>query len=412
MSAPNVIVNQTNGNLGRSSASKDGIALLIATGVAVTDEFALNDLLGPFKSIEDAEAKGIDADYDVTNSCQVWRHIHDFYSEAGRGHELHVMVVADTVLMKDMVDKTNLTTGVKKALIALKGEVRLVGVSRVPDGAYTPTFATELEQDVLDAIDNAKELVDAEFTAFRPIQVLIEGRNWQGDVAATLDLRDPDDGPNANRVSVIIGQDLDVADDTDNEQAGYACVGKLLGRAARIQVQRNVARAKDGALTEMVNGGFSNNEAINTLDDTDVDTLNDKGYIFIRSYTGKAGLFFNDDHTACPIDDDYAFISRGRPADKATRIARTVYLDEMLDDIQIDPDSGKMDASTCKHYESIIEDAIGTQMVSQGELSGVNAFVDADQNVLQDDEVDVQLNIVPKGTARRIVVDQSYALKL
>jgi hypothetical protein len=409
---PNVNITQTNGNLGRGAGTDDGISLLIVTGVSNSPSFVLNDVIGPFKSLSQFESLGITEDYDTTNTCQAWRQIKDFYSEAGKGVELYVMVVAKTVLMADMTDTTNVTTGVKKALLAAGGRIRLVGISRVPDGAYTPTFATQLEQDILDAIDNAQVLAAAEFTAFRPCQVLIEGRNWQGNVGSSLDLRDATDGPNANRVSLVIGQDLDVANDTDNAQAKYAALGKALGRVAKIQVHRNIGRVKDGALVGIVNAGFSNNAAVGTLTDADQDTLNEKGYIFLRSHTGKAGWFFNDDHTACPLTDDYSSIGKGRAADKVSRIARNIYVEEILNDLEIDADTGKLAASTCKHFEGIVEDEVQKQMISKGELTAVGAFCDADVNVIQTDLVTIEINIVPRGMARQIKVTQSYAASI
>jgi hypothetical protein len=409
---PNVTINQTNGNLGRGAGSDDGISLLVVSGVANAPDFILNDVIGPFKSLAQFEALGITEEYDVTNSCLAHRHIKDFYSEAGKGVELYVMVVALTVEMADIADTTNTTTGAKKALLASGGRIRLLGVSRVPDGTYVPAYTDQLDADVTDAMDNAQELVAAERTAFRPLQVLIEGLDWQGNVSSTLDLRDPDDGPNANRVSLVIGQDLDVANDTANLQPQYASVGKALGRAAKIAVHRNIGRVKDGALVDVVRAGYSNNLAAGTYSDAELTTLNDKGYIFLRSHTGKAGWFFNDDHTACPITDDYAYISKGRPADKVSRIARNVYIEEILNDLEIDSDTGKLAASTCKHFEGLVEKGVNDQMTSKGELTAVSAFCDADVNVIQTDTVTIEINIVPRGMSRQIVVTQGYALTL
>jgi len=412
MGAPKVRVNQQNGNLGRVAPNEDGISLLFVTGVAVSLKFALDDLLGPFTSPKDAEALGIDAAYDVTNSCLAHQQISDFYSEAGKGTKLYVVVVADTTTMATMADKTNTTNGAKKYLQQLAGKIRLVGFSRVPDSGYTPSYSNQLDADITTAITNAQALVAEEFEQFRPISVFVEGMDWQGTVSTSLDLRDTATGPNANRVSLVISQDTDVANDTNNAQPAYACLGKALGRSAGIQVHRNIGRVKDGPVSEIINAGYSSNAAVNTLTDTEIDALNDKGYIFLKTHSGKSGFYFNDDHCACPLTDDYAFVSLGRPADKATRIARQVYLDEILDNVDVDPDSGKLAASTCKHFEQLIEDKINQLMVSQGELSGVDAICDADQNILATDEVDIELDLVPKGTARQIVVKQSYATKI
>jgi hypothetical protein len=405
---PNVNITQTNGNLGRSAGSDDGISLLVVTGIAVAP-WALNDVLF-VKSLPEAEALGIDAQYDIDNACLAHKHIEDFYSEAGRGAKLYIMVVADTTVMADMADTANITNGAKKALLAAAGAIRLVGITRVPDGAYTPTYADQLDTDVTDAITNAQALAVAEFASFRPCQILIEGRDWQGNAGSSLNLRDEITGLNANRVSLVIGQDTDVANDTDNAQPNYACVGKALGRLAKIAVHRNIGRVKDGALVGIVNAGFSDNSIVGDMADADLESLNDKGYIYLRSHTGKAGWFFNDDHAACPVTDDYAYIGRGRAADKVSRIARNVYVEEILNDLEIDADTGKLAASTCKHFESLVESEVRNQMTSKGELTAISAFCDADTNVIQTDTVTIEIDIVPRGIARQIVVTQAYAL--
>jgi hypothetical protein len=51
-------------------------------------------------------------------------------------------------------------------------------------------------------------------------------------------------------------------------------------------------------------------------------------------------------------------------------------------------------------------------MTSKGELTAVSAFCDADVNVIQTDTVTIEINIVPRGMSRQIVVTQGYALTL
>lgn len=101
---PNVTVIESNGNLGLLPANEDGASGIIVTGVA--GSFALGDVLGPFTSLKEVEDIGIDAAYDTTNSVLAHRHISDFFEGAGQGTKLYVMVVASTVTMTQMCDKT------------------------------------------------------------------------------------------------------------------------------------------------------------------------------------------------------------------------------------------------------------------------------------------------------------------
>lgn len=410
MALPKVTINVSNGNLGRTAASNDGICGLIGTGVAVSGKFALGDVLGPFTSLADAEAKGIDSAYDTTNTCMMWRHIKDFYDEAEsqgvKGAKLYVMVVAKTVLMADMTLKTNLTNSVKKLLTTANGDIRIVGVTRIPDGAYVPAYTDQFENDLWTAATNAKALIDEEFSLYRPVSIILEGRNWQGNVATSRDLRSASVGPNANRVAIVMGADPDVSGAAAHANK-YAFVGKVLGRLAAIPVQRNIGRVKSGKISVMTKAGFSNNANISTLTETQLGTLNDYGYIFALQHMGKTGFYFNDDHAACPITDDFSSLSRGRVMDKAARITRTVYLEELLDDIQLDP-TGKLAASTIKDYQGKIEDAVNKDMTAKGEIVRVSAFVDPDQNVLSTDKVTAQITILPKAISKEIVATLAF----
>jgi hypothetical protein len=190
--------------------------------------------------------------------------------------------------------------------------------------------------------------------------------------------------------------------------ADYAAVGIALGKAAAVPVNRNIGRVKDGPLA-MVNVDFSSGDAYNVFTDADRDTLNDKGFIFFRSHIGKSGYYFNDDHTACVLTDDFAFLNRGRTLDKATRITRSVYLEDLLDEVQLDAETGKLNAASIKHYQASVEKAINEQMTASKEIVGVSAYVNPDQNILSTDKIVTELDIIPTGTARVIECTVAYS---
>lgn len=399
---PDVSITLGNGNLGRLAQSEDGVAGIIVSGVAVGGQFALGDVLGPFLSIKDAEAKGITRAYDITNTCLAWHHINSFFQEAGNGNPLWVMVVAKTVTLTDQALNTNAYA--KKLLTAAGGKIRICGLTRVPQTGYTPTYDSGLDTDITDALGNLKDLFAEEFADHRPVRFVVEGRDWQGNAGTSLDLTDTA-GVTCNVAMVVIGQDRDMAA-AHAAAAKSAAVGLMLGTLARSRVHHSAGRVKSGALS-IDNVGLSNGTAIQLMTTTDLNALNDKGYVFMRIITGVAGKFWNGDSMACPETDDYALMSRCRVIDKAARITYTTYVNELLDDIELDPNTGRMAVAVVKNYEAIIEAAVGTQMA--GEISGVGAYVDPAQDVLSDDEVDIELNIVPRGLAKNISVALSYA---
>lgn len=393
-----------NGALGRASQALDGVTALVGTGVAVADKFALGDVLA-LRSLGDAETLGITESYDTTNKSLLWHHVRDFYLNAGDGTELYLMPVANTVTMEDMADPEAAYAALM--LDGLQGRVRMLVITRTPPVAYEPTPDGQFDPDVWAAATNAQALYASEFSKHRPIQIFIEGRDFQGTAASAKDLRNATTGLNANRVSIVICQSSEVAA-KDALFAGYAAVCIAAGRAAAIGVQRNIGRVKDGAVTIDGEAGLSSGALLSELTSTEIEALDEFGYILLQQRDGKSGYYFNNDHCACVISDDYAYIHRGRPIDKAARLIRQVYLDELLDDIDVDSTTGKIAASVVKSYQRAGEKSIEVNMLAQGEISGVSVFVDPDQNILSTDKVVTVVRIVPKGMVNEFEIYLSY----
>lgn len=402
MTLPKINIELTNGNLGREVSSKDGVAALIVSGVAVVDQFALGDVM-VFNQLGDAEAKGIDAAYDSTNKVLAYQQIKDFYEAAGSGHTLYVMVVAQTATLTQMADKT--LDFAKKVRDTANGEIRLLGLTRVPQSGYIATYNGGLDDDVITAIAKAKEFASDSFDLYAPLSIIIEGRDYQGVPGNLNDLRDAA-GSNANRVSVMLGANPDISG-AESEYAAYASVGLLLGRLASIPVQRNAGRVKDGTLP-FLKAGMSDNVSVDDLSLATLEAIDAKGYIFLRRHIGKAGYYFNNDHCACPLNDDYSHIHRARPIDKAVRLLRQVFTNELLDDLEVDKTTGKLELSVVKSHQAIGQEIIETNMQANGEVSGVKVFVDPDQNILSTSQEEVEVSIVPKGMNETIKIKLGF----
>lgn len=404
MTMPKITITKQGGNLGRLAANEDGVSALILTGIAVAGEFDLGDIVGPFFQVEDAEAVGITAAYDTTNKVLAHKHISDFYEHAGSGKELYVMVLAEAKTMTEMADKAEAYA--KHLLSTLQGKVRLLGITRVPPSAYAPTHTGQFDPDLWTAIVKAQALVEEEFAAHRPVSVILEGRDFQGTIASATDLRTLD----AADCSVMIGADPDVSG-ADAKYAGYAAVGIALGKAAAIAVQRNIGRVRDGALSiEQV--ALSDGDELylpgSDHSDADLDTMDTKGYIFFRRHVGKAGFYFNNDHTCVAITSDFAYIHLNRPIDKVCRLAREIFTDVLLEDVEVSTE-GKMSPSVIKELQGQIDDAVAREMIANGELSAFYSYIDPDQNVLSSDEIEVQLNPTPKGMVNEVSVTVAYS---
>lgn len=406
MARPDVNIALTNNRLGRLPLDADGTMGLIASGVAIAGQIVLGEVYGPFRSIKEVEAKGITQAWGVANKSMAWHHANEFFDEAQTATPLYLMLVADTVKLSDMADK--LQPYAKKMIEGTSGAVRMVGLTRVPDAAYTPVYAGELDPDVTLALANLKALQLEQFGLHRPIRFLVEARAWGGDASATTDLRNPTTGPRANMAGVVLGQTKEVADE-DAAFGGYAFVGRVLGRFARIQVQRSIGRVKDGPIGSTT-AAMSDGTLMDQLTNIEVNVLHDAGYIFALSYPDQPGWYFNGGHAACPITDDYSDLKDGRVIDKAARITYDTYVVEILDDVEVDAATGMLPLAVCKFYEGIVEAAIGARMA--GNISGVGAYVDPSQNIAQTGVLNVQVDVVKRGTIEHFSVQLGFATNL
>ena len=400
---PDVSINYLDGQIGGAGFSEDGVAAMILSGVALPIDvakgtgFDLGVSLGPFFGIKELQKLGITAEYDSTNSLKVYAHCQDFYKQAGEGAELYLMLVPKTATMAEMLD----TAGdyATKLLQEKKGRIKLLGIGRTPDAAYTPTLSEELDPDVVAALLNANALVLAEQDLHRPVQILIEGRDFQGNASAVSNLREQA----ANRVSVCLGWH-------DGTYAG-SWLGLVLGKMAGVPVQRNIGRVKDGNLgiqkAYVVTASAPvAQKTVEEYGHGNLKLLHQKGYIIPRAYPSLAGYYLNDDPVAVDVTTDYNSISRGRTADKAARIAYQVYVRELLDDFVLE--QGKLPTALIKAFEQSIKKQLDLQMTNNGEVSSATPLIDPGQDVIATSELQVKLAIEPVGTARKITVDLGF----
>lgn len=396
---PDVTIELSNGNLGRLPANQDGVSGLVLGPTAVAPSAAALNTPYQIRSLADAEALGITAAYDVANDILVWHHIKEFFQEVNGASPLWIILFNGLMTAYFDVDGP-----ADKLMVASNGEVRLVGAGYTPPvGAITATNG--LPTAVVDTIADAKAFVERQFALHKPCRVLLEGYGVSALASLTYDLR-AGAGPNADAVGVVIGQTAGLLPAEMSDFGRYASIGRVMGRAARIQVHYNLGRVKDGALRGVVTAGFSNTSVLANATDAQLQALNELGYIFFRSITGLSGVYINDDHMATVIESDYSGLARGRVIDKAARITYTVYVNELNDDVELN-EAGQLAVSVVKNLEGIIESAIGTQMA--GEISSVDAYIDPAQNILANDRLDIELNIVPRGVAKNIRVTLGYA---
>lgn len=388
MNLPNVNIVIGNGNMGNVSLSDDGIAGLILTGAAVANKLELNKVYVLGSTLELAKL-GIT---EETNPL-AHKEITAFYEAAGQGAELHLLVVDEATTLTQMCS-ADADSPLRKLANSAAGRIRLVGINRNTPADYEVTAEKGLDADVITAVASAHAVAEDFLTSIAPFRVLLPALGWNGQ---TTDLYAPREG-SYNRVSVVMASDGKFG----ASKLYSAAIGQVLGRAAKIAVHQNLGRVRDGAIAAkgFLTDGKTPEEHFSLMN-----LLEDAGYIFYRTFVGKNGYYLNGDATATDITDDYCFLSSGRVIDKAMVVAYRTYIDDILDNIQVDPDKGTIPVSICKSFEASIIRAVNTSMGD--EMSSFTAYIDPNQNILANGRMTITCKIVPLATLREITVNLS-----
>ncbi|CAG2532930.1 Protein of unknown function (DUF2586) [Maribacter dokdonensis] len=402
MGRPKLKVQKLNGGLGRRTPSATMVTACVMQAVALAS--LVHETIYELKSIEDAEALGLNETYDTTNKVLVYHHLSRFFFR-NPSATLHFMPVAQTVTLADMCDKDQ--DYLAKVYKSKAGEIRQGFVALNPVAGYVPTIEDGLDDDVIAAVTKAQALADSEFAKDRFAITFIEGRSFTGTATGIKDFRNL--AETAPDVAVILGADNDIST-SDAAYAGYAAVGDIVGLVSAAAVSQNAGELTEAFnLTDadeeaFINAGLSSGEHIDEYSDTDLDTLNDKGYIFGVATSGIAGFHIVDTHTCDALISDYAYVENVRTINEMIRAARASLLPRMKGRLYVDPDSGKLAPNTVKEME-LSTIASQNNLLADGDLSGgVDCYIDPDQNILATSELQVLLTAVPVAIGRQITL--------
>jgi hypothetical protein len=338
----------------------------------------------------------------VANNPYAIRHLQEFYNEAPVGSPLYVMLVATTLTVKDMADKTN-SAGAIKLLNYAQGAIKVIAVladdKAINTASGTITITNGMNADVYTAAANMKALINVFVAAENPLRGIIGGTSYAGTAASLTAING---GTTNNRVAIVMG-------DTQSYDATYtsAAVGLCLGRIAAIPVQRKISRVKDGALSNAA--AYLNTVAL-TLADGDMATIAGKGYITFTMYPNLSGFFWSGDPTATATTDDYAMLARGRIIDKAHRLAYARLVQEVDDEVPAIPGTGVIEPGFAANLSNAVEATINQNMTVFNNCTGSKCFVDPTQNVVSSNVVNAALTIYGVGYSTTINLKLGFGL--
>jgi hypothetical protein len=387
MGLPKITFNIAENGLNLSGDGVQKVPALVITGSSVADAIQLGESRQLF-SLANAEEIGItEADNPLA-----YKHIADFYREAENGAELWVMLVSDATTYEDIGDLT--MPYAKKLVEDAAGRIRILGV--VKKAEAVPTITEGIDDDVKLGVAKLQELADHFAAKYMPLRTIISGNNFNGTVADLFDYTES----SFDRVAMLLA---------NNDGAAEASIGLALGRIARIPTQRSIARVKDGPI-EVLNAYLTDGQPVESYTDA-WDAIHDKGYIFMRSFPGRAGYFFTDDPTLVLPTNDFSSLARGMVMDEAVIVANNTLTEELSDEVPVN-EAGQIHPAIIKSFQGNIENDINALMTAEGKLSAVRAFIDVNQNILQNDQLVVQLSLQPVGYAKMIQVNIGFTTNI
>jgi len=218
-------------------------------------------------------------------------------------------------------------------------------------------------------------------------------------------------GLSSANVSVIISQ--------DGAAAGYylwqttsksiSDVGAKLGALSSGRVNQSWAWVAGFPMSngvELDTIMFSNGTLYNSVPQSQLDTLSDYAYCFLRKFTGYTGSYNNQPNTCSLFTSDFHYIYSNRVIDKAERVIYSNTIPALSSPIVLNSD-GTMTDSTIAYFESLANTALDV-MVRDGEISAYSVTIDPAQNVLSTNKIVETVSILPVGVADFIEINIGF----
>jgi hypothetical protein len=392
------------GKVGANRLDNDRRVSAIIVGSPPIPTLAFKETVQLF-GLYDAKQNGITAEFDETNNVNVYRHVREFYRLAGEGVPLNFMAVAQTETLKTISQDTA-GDKLKRLLIDSDYKVRQLAIALNPieDSGNPIVHVDGLAPDVFDSIPLAQGTAEWAYDQFMPTHIFIEGYNLNGLGSVVPDLRDIEN-VEAPKVTMVIGQDWAYADTKTGDAQKFGDVGTILGVCAAAAINQNIGdneafNLMDATKQAWMVPGLSNHKKNKDVY-AELQTFEDKGYVFGVTYPGLAGVRINNDHVCAPIKIDAEgnmnehTIAYGRVMDDCARQIRTAYLPKVKKTYPVTA-AGKLPTGVRVSLETI-GDNIFTDMENAVEISAGKTTIDPNSDLLVAKELKVSFNVQPTG---------------
>ena len=417
MALGGVFMTDTDGNIGTSVSQLSEKICGMLFDVAAPGTFA-NKVI-EITSLAEAEEAGIT---DAVFGGVPHYHIAQFYNRLGASATLYVAFA--TCAANDWSALENLQK-------AANGQIGQFGIYTEKELFTTP--AAEGAPYGLSAIVKNINAVMLELanTYYSPASAVLFANPSRIGNETTIDFAKIPTciADNCRYVSVAFGQAATTEVHTmqaDNAvTAPVGCMGVLLAVLTQAGVGESIGHVAAFNLESMFNNGsfefgfgnatvsdhrLANPTPYESLSMSQLNALDDKGYIFPVKYAGTNGVFFNADTTCGDATGDYRTIARNRTINKSRRLVRANLLPFVNAPFKVDPATGFLSAAQTTLISNAVKDALNLMLNSE-EISAIGSVrVPANQNILQNDKVILHYSLIPLGCGKAIEVTEGFAL--
>lgn len=266
---------------------------------------------------------------------------------------------------------------------------------------------------------------------FAPAHIILSGNSSKvtttdGDDNAIVFSQIADSIINARYVTVLLGQSMDT--DVKAMQASLesttpvGVIGLALGALTRASVGESIGWVQNFDLVNYVpsiemgfgdstveDGKLKNATSYSALTKFQLDELDDKGYMFLRTYEGREGhVYFTKDRTCS--NGDYCTIARNRTINKSRRLVREALLPYVNSPVKVDPATGQLASAQITIYNNLITSVLQAMETAE-EISGIGVVnVPANQNILVNKKLIFSYTLIPLGCAESIEVTEGLAI--
>lgn len=178
----------------------------------------------------------------------------------------------------------------------------------------------------------------------------------------------------------------------------WAAAARLMGKP----IQENAGRVRSGNLKGL--DSPSNDEIVRLGLDADIyhDAEEKPGLATARFFTakqrvGRPGWYVDQPRMMAQPTSDYQDWPHRSVVDKACDITYEVLVDELNDDIDLDPLTGFLTEAAAKAIELRLSSAYRTNLTANGACSAVSAVVNRTTNIITTKRIAADIRVTPKG---------------